>query len=376
MKVVLACNFPKDEKLGSSRVPLRLSAALGARGVDVSLVFAEDLRHFGSSRIEQLTAPWRMARALMDRARDADVVDIAGGDAWVYERFARRRRTTQALVSRSNGLWDRALAADGHIAKTALRALLSGIYQQHIVCRWERASIVSSDIAVFGSSDDGDEIVRRGWKTRDGVAVVAPGIDDYGDSPVPLDARRDVAFVGTFFRRKGSDIVAAAMSQVLRTRPSVGITFFAPGVPDSWVLDGFDPSVHDRITVRQPLPAEVLARELGRFAVLVFPTRYEGFGLVVLEAMRAGLAVVTTPTGAGKDVVRDGVNGLVVPIEDVAATAAAVTRLIDDPALRIQLAQEAVAEARGRLWSRTAAELTAVYERALALAARRKPFHS
>ena len=115
---------------------------------------------------------------------------------------------------------------------------------------------------------------------------------------------------------------------------------------------------------------------MGRFAVLVFPTRYEGFGLVVLEAMRAGLAVVTTPTGAGKDVVRDGVNGLVVPIEDVAATAAAVTRLIDDPALRIQLAQEAVAEARGRLWSRTAAELTAVYERALALAARRKPFHS
>jgi glycosyltransferase involved in cell wall biosynthesis len=372
MKVVLACNFPRDERLGSARVPLRLAVELRALGVDVSLVFSENLRQVGSGRVEQLSAPWRMKRALIDRARDADVVDIAGGDAWVYERFARRRRPSQALISRSNGLWDRALAADGLVEKSRVRALLSNIYQQQLVCRWERASIVSSDIVVFGSSDDGDEVVRRGWKSADGVAVVAPGIDDDGASPMPLDQRQDVAFVGTFFHRKGNDIVGAAMSQVMKARPTVRMTFFAPGVPDSWVLDAFDASVRSRVTIRQALPAKELARELGSFAVLVFPTRYEGFGLVVLEAMRAGLAVVTTPTGAGKDVVRDGVNGLVVPIGDVAATAAAVTRLIDDAALRVRIAEAAVEEARGRLWSRTASELLSVYERARLIAARRR----
>ena len=47
MKVVLACNFPGDETLGSSRVPLRLARELGALGVDVDLVFASDLPQAG-----------------------------------------------------------------------------------------------------------------------------------------------------------------------------------------------------------------------------------------------------------------------------------------------------------------------------------------
>ena len=371
MKVVLACNFPGDETLGSSRVPLRLARELGALGVDVDLVFASDLPQAGHGRLAQLTAPWRMARALMTRARGADVVDIAGSDGWVYERIARRVRPQQALVSRSNGLWDRALAADGHIEKGAARAWLSRLYQQHLLCRWERASIVSSDIVVFGSSDDGDEVVRRGWKTASGVAIVAPGVDDTMASVVPLDQRADVAFVGTFFRRKGHDIVGAAMSRVMQDRPLLGLTLFAPGVPDSWVHEAFAPDVRARVTIQPPLPAEALARALARFAVLVFPTRYEGFGLVVLEAMRAGLAVVTTPTGAGRDVVQDGVNGLIVPIADVPATASAVARLVDDPAFRIRLAEAAVEEARGRPWSRTAAELVTAYHHARALAARR-----
>jgi glycosyltransferase involved in cell wall biosynthesis len=119
------------------------------------------------------------------------------------------------------------------------------------------------------------------------------------------------------------------------------------------------------------VPSAELARRLGRFAVLVFPTRYEGFGLVVLEAMRAGLAVVTTPTGAGADVVRDGENGLRVPVGDVDATARAVGRLIDDDALRIRIGRAAVEEARARTWARTAHDLLAAYDRASSFAARR-----
>lgn len=370
-RIVLACNFPRDETLGSARVPLRLAVELRALGATVSAVFADDLWDAGRGRAAQLTAPLRMAQALISRARNADIVDIAGPDAWAYERFARRFRPGQALISRSNGLWDRALAADGYVRKGPIRAILSRIYQQHVTCRWERASIVASDIVLFGASDDGEEMVRRGWKAPDHVAIVAPGVDDYMASAVPLDARRDVAFMGTFFHRKGSDIVAAAMSRVMRERPSVGLTVFAPGIPPAWVLAGFDEAVRARVTIREPLPPEALARELGRLAILVFPARYEGFGLAVLEAMRAGLAVVATPTGAGKDVVRDGESGLIVPFDDVAATAAAVTRLIDDPPLRIRLARAAVEEARGRSWSTTAAELARVYETARGLARRR-----
>jgi glycosyltransferase involved in cell wall biosynthesis len=370
MNIVIACNYPRDEKLGTARVPLRLADGVRALGVEVATIFAQDLPHVRGARADQLTAPLRMAATLLRQAAHADVVDIAGFDAWAYARAARRLRPRQAVVSRSNGLWRRALIANGDIQRDGLRDLASRGYQS-LLRGWERASMVACDLVLFGASSDADEIVRLGWKPRDAVAVVAPGVDDFFASAVPLSERRDVAWVGTFFHRKGNDIVAAAMSTVLLSRPALGLTLFAPGVPAPQVLAQFDERVRAQITIVEAVPSTELARRLGHFATLVFPTRYEGFGLVVLEAMRAGLAVVTTPTGAGSDVVRDGENGLLVPLEDVAATAAAVARLCDQPELRMRLGAEAVAEAQRRPWSRTARELLSAYQHALALAAAR-----
>jgi hypothetical protein len=88
--VVLACNFPGDERLGTSRVPLRLADGLRQLGWQVSLLFAADVGGPRQSQLNLATAPARMARLLMRRAGDADVVDIAGFDAWIYARLARR----------------------------------------------------------------------------------------------------------------------------------------------------------------------------------------------------------------------------------------------------------------------------------------------
>src|SRR6476646_2488698 len=98
-KVVLACNFPGDERLGSSRVPLRSAAELEKMGIEVTRIFAEDLPKVGGGgRADQLTAPARMAAMLAGMAGDADIVDIAGFDAWLYARAARWLRPRQGLV--------------------------------------------------------------------------------------------------------------------------------------------------------------------------------------------------------------------------------------------------------------------------------------
>jgi glycosyltransferase involved in cell wall biosynthesis len=377
MRVVLACNFARDEKLGTARTPLRLAEHLGKVDVDVSLFFANDLPPGPRGRGDLLTAPFRMAALLARRARGADVVDVAGFDAWAYARFARRWRAGQATVSRSNGLWDQALAtaepprgaqAGG---RTGARVLLSDLYQRHVLRRWERASMVEADLALFLSRSDADEIVRRGWKAAAGVAAVNPGVDEFFGSPAPLAERRDVAFVGTFFYRKGSDVVARAMSNALRARPALGLTIFGAGLPEHDVRAAFDADVRARVTVVGPMPAAELARRLSTFAIFFFPTRYEGFGIVTIEAMRAGLAVVTTPTGAGVDVVRDGENGLVVPVGSSEAAEAAVLRLVDDPALRARLGARAIADTEDRTWARAAREVRSVYERARERAAAR-----
>ena len=58
--------------------------------------------------------------------------------------------------------------------------------------------------------------------------------------------------------------------------------------------------------------------------LFVFPSEYEGFGLSIVEAMAAGLPIVTTPVGAATEVVRPGSNGWLVPVADAPALAAAL----------------------------------------------------
>lgn len=91
-------------------------------------------------------------------------------------------------------------------------------------------------------------------------------------------------------------------------------------------------------------------REIYRQAdVFVFPTLVEGMGIVVLEAMASGLPVITTPNGPG-DVVRDGIDGFLVPPRDVDAIVERLARLRADPQLRQEMARNARIRAQEFTW--------------------------
>lgn len=86
----------------------------------------------------------------------------------------------------------------------------------------------------------------------------------------------------------------------------------------------------------------------------------------VLEAMALGAPLVTTRTGGIADMVTDGESALVVPPGDVAATAAALARILAEPALRARLSAQASVEVRRYLQSAVAAQLEGIYERLVA----------
>lgn len=75
--------------------------------------------------------------------------------------------------------------------------------------------------------------------------------------------------------------------------------------------------------------------------ILVLPSLCENFPMSVIEGMAAGLPVVATPTGAVEDIIEHGRTGLLVPAGDVTALADAISRLIEDPALREELGRQA-----------------------------------
>lgn len=102
---------------------------------------------------------------------------------------------------------------------------------------------------------------------------------------------------------------------------------------------------------------ETLLEQLKTNHVFLFPTMGEGFGLVLLEAMAAGLPVITTPNCAGYDIVKDGVNGFVVPVGDEEAIREKLLWMKNQPEELKIMSENAVETAKKFTWERYEADL-------------------
>jgi glycosyltransferase involved in cell wall biosynthesis len=102
----------------------------------------------------------------------------------------------------------------------------------------------------------------------------------------------------------------------------------------------------DRVILRGPIkgPAEALSQ----IDLLVLPSEAEGFGLVLIEAMAAGVPVVATNAPGIRDVVRDGQTGLLVPVGAPDRLASTIARLLNDAPLRKRLVDTARADVTDR----------------------------
>ena len=118
----------------------------------------------------------------------------------------------------------------------------------------------------------------------------------------------------------------------------------------------------ERIRFLGELPVEEVPLWYQRISIYVFASRVEGFGLTMLEAMAAGDAVVATRAGAAEMIIADGADGVLAPVDDAEALAAALEPLMREPE-RIEAmgerAREKVVSAFSR--DREADEISAVY---------------
>jgi glycosyltransferase involved in cell wall biosynthesis len=89
----------------------------------------------------------------------------------------------------------------------------------------------------------------------------------------------------------------------------------------------------DAVALLGAVPRKEVAELLARSDIFVLPSLFEGLSNACIEAMATGLPVVVTDVGGMSELVRDGVDGFVVPPEDPAALAERIGKLIDDPTL-------------------------------------------
>jgi mannosyltransferase len=101
-------------------------------------------------------------------------------------------------------------------------------------------------------------------------------------------------------------------------------------------------------------------------SLVICASRNEGFGLTCLEAMASGVPVVATRAGAWEMIIREGVDGYLVPCADSAALAAAVEQALSDPERLARMGRSALERARSDFSiAAEAASLNAHYRRIL-----------
>ena len=128
--------------------------------------------------------------------------------------------------------------------------------------------------------------------------------------------------------------------------------------------------VSDRVRFSGALPLDQLMRLYRDYDVFVLPTGPgEGIPRVLLEAMAGGVPIVTTRVSGIGSLIRDGENGLLVDAAAPEALLAAVQRVIASPELRQRLIQGGYATARAHTLDRQAAEIMALVQRELGVAA-------
>jgi glycosyltransferase involved in cell wall biosynthesis len=376
MRILLVGDYARDPRLGSTKVLVKLQEEFRALGHVCDLVLADDLgAHPRNAHLRRAIAPVSALAAIRRafRANGAyDVVDVASAEAlWIAAaRRAGGLRNT-VVVARSNGLehldYQRMLDDHDHglLHKPWSRRLLYPMVRLSQVAAAARAA----DRLILLNETDRDFALDRRWKPGAKIDVVPHGISStfLADAP-PREAPRGrgILFCGSWAAVKGVTYLASAFSTMVARGVRTNLTVLGGGVGHDAIRSTFAPDARPQVTIVDRAPESEVMDAYRTHDVLAWPSTYEGFGMVVIEAMSQRLPVVVTPVGCARTLIENERTGLSVPARDPAALAAALTRLLGDPVLRIRLADAAFESVRHMTWTQTAKATLEVYARARA----------
>jgi len=353
---------------GWARYALELARALAAQGIEVvtltqpgaALAEADGLagvrpvlpRLVPRSRlfvVRALLAAPRIRRA----TADCDLLHVIAEPYSIAGALAAGRRP---LVVTAHGTY---------LPQTARRRLVGVLYRR----AYRRAHLIAVSeftaaqvrVALPGSAP---EVIRNGVHV---ARFQTP-------APAPTKRGPTILATGGVKARKGTHLLIEALARVRQRVPDAQLVVTGIQLEPDYLARVQEQTralgLADCVYLPGQVPEEELRGWYQHADVFALPSltvgeKFEGFGLVFLEASACGLPVIGT-TGSGvAEAVRDGETGLLVPQDDVPALAEAITRVLSDDALRARLGAAGRAYAQTQDWAQVAARVATLYGRAM-----------
>ena len=283
--------------------------------------------------------PAREIAALL-RGRGVDILHTHGGVAGLAGRRAAARAGTPVVIHTLHGIHYL------HYRNPVLKYLL---------VLAERRQARRTDAVIFVSRADYDRAAHRRLVPYAKMRLIRNGVEAPADDGPGGERRREalraalkldgpvVGAIARLHRQKGVEHLLRAAPKILAGNPEAKIVVAGGGPLEDKLR---------RLATRLGLDRRVLllgertdARDLlALFDVCVLPSLWEGLPLVLIEAAMLGRPIVASDIDGVREVLRDGETGLLVPPARPAALAAAVGRLLGDPALAARIGAAARAE--------------------------------
>jgi hypothetical protein len=169
--------------------------------------------------------------------------------------------------------------------------------------------------------------------------------------------------VARLVKVKGIDILVMAFAEVLKQGCDVHLILCGPDFSNGQLFPFIQRlGMEERIHWVGQLPHSQVMSLMRNSLFFVSPSRRESFGCAIVEAMQAGKTVVATRVGAVPEIVRDGVDGIVVPPRDVKALSEAMIRLVKDAKWRDSLAKEAQKRSLNFRWDHAIKTYSRMYK--------------
>ena len=327
---------------GAENHLLALLPALRALGVDAEVVLLQEpgrpvaqlVRAFLAAGVPTFELainmdldPWLVGRlARLVRSRGAHAVHTHGVHADLYARLCLQ------------GLDGVLLLQTRHNDDRFRRLWIMRLLNQWLARRCVRIVAISDAVREFVCAVEGIpprkvERIYYGLDAAPAPQNVADLRTELGWAGAPL-----IGFVGRLTGQKGVDVLLNAFAIVHRALPAARLLLIGDG-PQRAALAALAGRLQISAAVHFAGWREDARAQMAALNVLAIASRWEGFGLVTLEAMQAGVAVVASRVSALPEIVLDGETGLLVPAANAAKLAAALLALLQDPQRAMQLGE-------------------------------------
>lgn len=324
----MTCHTDFNINAGACGCTVNLGRGLERLGVNVDYYTYSDLPKNLDIRTKRCLFPFYVYRHIQ-RNRKWDIVDATTADTWLLGKMRSKNKKPKIVVT-SHGLEHRfeekRITWDKH---TSLRYKLWISLHLKLV----ESSLKSANHIVVLTIAEKEYIREKFSLPQDQISVIYHSLPSYfmnlPDYQAPNEFK--ILYVSGWEMRKGKVYLLEALEKLCHHNISFSITLAGIRTEESIIARLMSDRLRKRVRIIPFIENRALPDLYLTHSVFIFPSLYEGFGMVLAEAMACGIPIISTEAGIAKEWLKDKINGIIVPYQDSSAIYEALAWALNHP---------------------------------------------